>query len=114
MQSQNIEFIKLLQNQKTIRVLFIVLNILAWSADNITQKDLINNKQGSNQIAQNIYIFILIVSIIVNVYYIIIIENQIKTSKSQNQNTQQLETRKNALIILITALGILLYTQLQN
>lgn len=112
MPNQNIEFIKLLQNQKAIRVLFIVLNILAWFADDITQKDLINNEQKATQAAQYIYNFILIISIIVNVYYIIIIENQIKITQEKNQNTKQLETKKNALTILVIALSILLYTQL--
>lgn len=112
MANQNIEFIKLLQNQKAIRILFILLNVLAWFGDNITQEDLINNEQKNTQKAQSIYNFILIISIIVNIYYIIIIENQINSSKKRNENTKQLQLKKDALIILVIALFILLYTQL--
>lgn len=112
MSNQNIEFIKLLQNQKAIRVLFIFLNIFAWFGDNLTQQDLINNEQKNTEKAQSIYNFILIISIIVNIYYIIIIQDQINASRKRNENTKQLETKKNALIILVVALFTLLYTQL--
>lgn len=112
MSNQNIEFIKLLQNQKAIRILFIFLNIFAWFGDNLTQQDLINNEQKNTEKAQSIYNFILIISIIVNVYYIIIIQDQINSSRKRNENTKQLKTKKNALIILVVALFTLLYTQL--
>lgn len=112
MSNQNIEFIKLLQNQKAIRILFIFLNIFAWFGDNLTQQDLINNEQKNTEKAQSIYNFILIISIIVNIYYIIIIQDQINASRKRNENTKQLETKKNALIILVVALFTLLYTQL--
>ena len=112
MSNQNIEFIKLLQNQKAIRILFIFLNIFAWFGDNLTQQDLINNEQKNTEKAQSIYNFILIISIIVNIYYIIIIQDQINSSRKRNENTKQLKTKKNALIILVVALFTLLYTQL--
>lgn len=111
MENQNIKFIKILQNIKGIRILFIVLNFLAWFADDIVQKDLINNKQTSNESTQFIYTFILVISIIVNLYYIAIIEDQIKISRTRNQDTKQLEIRKFALTILVIALFILFCSQ---
>ena len=111
MQNQNNEFIKLLQNQKNIRILFIFLNVFAWFADNITQNDIINNENKHTKTSQYIYNFILIISILINIYYILIIYEQIKTTKIKNQDTKQLEIKKNALILLVAALIILLYTQ---
>ena len=111
MQNQNNKFIKLLQNQKNIRILFIFLNVFAWFADNITQNDIINNENKHTKTSQYIYNFILIISILINIYYILIIYEQIKTTKIKNQDTKQLEIKKNALILLVAALIILLYTQ---
>lgn len=108
MSEQNNVFIKILQNQKAIRILFIVLNALAWYADNISQEELTNNQKNRSETPQFIYNFILTISILVNIYYIVTIQEQIVKS---NQNTKNLETRRDALILLVISLSILLYSQ---
>lgn len=108
MSEQNNVFIKILQNQKAIRILFIVLNALAWYADNTSQEELTNNQKNRSEAPQFIYNFILTISILVNIYYIVTIQEQIVKS---NQNTKNLETRRDALILLVISLSILLYSQ---
>ena len=93
----------ILEKQKMIRILFIVLNILAWYADNNLEKNLIENKK--NNISKNIYIFFIIVSIIVNYFYITI---------NKGPNKDKINLRTTALTLIITALFIFLYLQITD
>ncbi len=101
--SNNDEYIKILEKQKKIRILFIVLNILAWYADNNLEKNLINKR--NNNVSKNIYIFFIIVSIIVNYYYITI---------NKGPNKDKINLRTTALTLIITALFIFLYLQITD
>lgn len=98
--NNNRDYINILEKQKIIRMVFILLNGLAWYADNNLEKNMINNKQ--NSISKNIYIVIIIISIFINSYYITI---------NSGPNKERIEIRKIALIMIIVSLFIFLFLQ---
>lgn len=110
----NIGQIKIINNlhvQEKIRILFVILNIFAWIAD-LNIETLILNKDKSNiNFSRNIYIIILICSILVTLYYWYLNYQEIQ---SKNDTDPNLEIRNVAYIISILSLLMLLYVQITD
>ncbi|MDD6878863.1 MAG: hypothetical protein PUD59_01350 [bacterium] len=108
MNATNIGFIKLLENQKKIRILFVILNIFAWFADNRVEQNIDNNNSSDDNLSKQIYICIIVISLIVNIYYLYV--NSTQHEASLNDDKQNY--REAAIILTIIALIIFLYVEI--
>lgn len=107
-------FVTLFENQKSIRIVFVILNIFAWFADDSDEKNLLSNKKETDKLAQNIYTIIIIISLLINFYYLIVNEKQYQEAIQKNKNVKEFKLRNIAIIIVIISLIIFLYVQLND
>lgn len=110
----NIGQIKIINNlhvQEEIRILFIILNVFAWVADFNIETSILNKDKSNINFSRNIYIIILICSILVTLYYWYL---NYQEMQSKSENDPNLGIRNIAYIISILSLLMLLYVQITD
>lgn len=110
----NIGQIKIINNlhvQEEIRILFIILNVFAWVADFNIETSILNKDKSNINFSRNIYIIILICSILVTLYYWYL---NYQEMQSKSENDPNLGIRSVAYIISILSLLMLLYVQITD
>lgn len=110
----NIGQIKIINNlhvQEEIRILFIILNVFAWVADFNIETSILNKDKSNINFSRNIYIIILICSILVTLYYWYL---NYQEMQSKSENDPNLGIRNVAYIISILSLLMLLYVQITD
>jgi len=108
MNSQIVPIIQSLESQKSIRALFVLLNIFAWIADDNLEKNITGKYENSINTSKYIYIVITAISLIVNTYFLYV---SIKQNNRRNSNNQK-QLQSSAYTLIVIALVILLYLQL--
>lgn len=110
----NIGQIKIINNlhvQEEIRILFVILNVFAWVADFNIETSILNKDKSNINFSRNIYIIILICSILVTLYYWYL---NYQEMQSKSDNDPNLGIRNVAYIISILSLLMLLYVQITD
>lgn len=110
----NIGQIKIINNlhvQEEIRILFIILNVFAWVADFNIETSILNKDKSNINFSRNIYIIILICSVLVTLYYWYL---NYQEMQSKSENDPNLGIRNVAYIISILSLLMLLYVQITD
>lgn len=110
----NIGQIKIINNlhvQEEIRILFVILNVFAWVADFNIETSILNKNKGNINFSRNIYIIILICSILVTLYYWYL---NYQEMQSKSDNDPNLGIRNVAYIISTLSLLMLLYVQITD
>ena len=110
----NIGQIKIINNlhvQEEIRILFVILNVFAWVADFNIETSMLNKDKSNINFSRNIYIIILICSILVTLYYWYL---NYQKMQSKSDNDPNLGIRNVAYIISILSLLMLLYVQITD
>ncbi len=110
----NIGQIKIINNlhvQEEIRILFVILNVFAWVADFNIETSILNKDKSNINFSRNIYIIILICSILVTLYYWYL---NYQEMQSKSENDPNLGIRNVAYIISILSLLMLLYVQITD
>ena len=110
----NIGQIKIRNNlhvQEEIRILFVILNVFAWVADFNIETSILNKDKSNINFSRNIYIIILICSILVTLYYWYL---NYQKMQSKSDNDPNLGIRNVAYIISILSLLMLLYVQITD
>lgn len=110
----NIGQIKIINNlhvQEEIRILFVILNVFAWVADFNIETSILNKDKSNINFSRNIYIIILICSILVTLYYWYL---NYQKMQSKSDNDPNLGIRNVAYIISILSLLMLLYVQITD
>ena len=110
----NIGQIKIINNlhvQEEIRILFVILNVFAWVADFNIETSILNKDKSNINFSRNIYIIILICSVLVTLYYWYLTYQEMQ---SKSENDPNLGIRNVAYIISILSLLMLLYVQITD
>ena len=110
----NIGQIKIINNlrvQEEIRILFVILNVFAWVADFNIETSILNKDKSNINFSRNIYIIILICSVLVTLYYWYL---NYQEMQSKSENDPNLGIRNVAYIISILSLLMLLYVQITD
>lgn len=111
MNTVDTSFIKILESQKSIRAIFVVLNVFAWIADDNLESNLNGNDANSKRTSKRIYIIIIVISFIINVYYLYLNNAQLKDNNKNSRNKQSINLRSSALILVIVSLIIFFYLE---
>lgn len=99
-----------LKTQEDIRILFIILNVFAWLADKNIEDSVTNKTSNNLKLSRDIYIVILIISILITAYYWYINYKGLE----ENNNNNTFNIRNIAYIISIVSLLMLLYVQITD
>lgn len=106
--------IEVLHTQEGIRILFIILNIFAFIADKTTEENLNDKNEESSNFANDVYIFITIINLVILIYYLWINYKHLSEAKENGKNEQAFKIKNLAYIVSMIALILFLYVQLTN
>ena len=106
--------IEVLHTQEGIRILFIILNIFAFIADKTTEENLNDKNEESSNFANDVYIFITIINLVILIYYLWINYKYLSEAKENGKNKQAFKIKNLAYIVSMIALILFLYVQLTN
>ncbi len=106
--------IEVLHTQEGIRILFIILNIFAFIADKTTEENLNDKNEESSNFANDVYIFITIINLVILIYYLWINYKYLSEAKENGKNEQAFKIKNLAYIVSMIALILFLYVQLTN
>ena len=106
--------IDVLHTQEGIRILFIILNIFAFIADKTTEENLNDKNEESSNFANDVYIFITIINLVILIYYLWINYKYLSEAKENGKNEQAFKIKNLAYIVSMIALILFLYVQLTN
>lgn len=106
--------IEVLHTQEGIRILFIILNIFAFIADKTTEENLNDKNEESSNLANDVYIFITIINLVILIYYLWINYKYLSEAKENGKNEQAFKIKNLAYIVSMIALILFLYVQLTN
>lgn len=106
--------IEVLHTQEGIRILFIILNIFAFIADKTTEENLNDKNEESSNFANDVYIFITIINLVILIYYLWVNYKYLSEAKENGKNEQAFKIKNLAYIVSMIALILFLYVQLTN
>ncbi|MGN1000490.1 MAG: hypothetical protein ACI4OG_00965 [Bacilli bacterium] len=106
--------IEVLHTQEGIRILFIILNIFAFIADKTMEENLNDKNEESSNFANDVYIFITIINLVILIYYLWINYKYLSEAKENGKNEQAFKIKNLAYIVSMIALILFLYVQLTN